>query len=60
MIGNNKLVLNHATICTAVQYWLENEVLAGDMCGDIRVDAVSHTNVDNEFTVYLESPEKDK
>lgn len=49
MKGTNRLVLNQATICDAIQYWLENEMLAGDV--NIRVTNVNYNSSDFTFDV---------
>ena len=49
MIGTNVLILNQATICNAIQYWLNDSVLQDNG----KVSNVSYNAADLTFNVKL-------
>ena len=51
MIGNNVMQLNQATIIEAVEYWLHQVVLSGDM--KLKVNSISEDPNTRMFVIKI-------
>lgn len=49
MIDGNQLILNQVTLCKAVEYWLNKDVLKND----IEVSAINYSASDCTFEVAI-------